>query len=316
MTIVGQDLVLRYLSHGLEINRLSPSLLFVGPEGVGKKTTALGLAKFFQCARTRNSGLASPSLCCDQCPACSRVNAQNHTDVLLINRPFQAALLREKPESQTAIKIEAIRHLDKFLRLRAMEGRRRVAIIDEAERMTHEAANALLKVLEEPPTNTQIVLIAVDLHSLLPTIVSRCSVLTFKPVPTPILVEWLERTQGIAHEEAEKLADHSGGSFAKALAHKERGDTSFDLSAYACDEFFELLSQTQWHKEGRKKAEQLINQLIASAQKKLNAGDVSALNRLQSLLWARKQIDRNVPARLVLESLYVSLEPPFAGQAK
>jgi ATP-dependent Clp protease ATP-binding subunit ClpX len=121
-TVLGHADILKYLTEGIRRQRLSPSLLFVGPEGVGKKRVAHELTALLKCDPV--------------------------SDFLLVDRPLQASLLKEKPESQTAIKIESVRHLDKFLRLRPADGSYRVAVIDEADRLTEEAANALLKILE------------------------------------------------------------------------------------------------------------------------------------------------------------------------
>ena len=218
MEILGQTNALHYLAEGMKARRLSPSLLFVGPDGVGKRRCAFELAKCFACLESTDN---APFSRCDRCSACLRVDQNNHSDVLVINRSLQATLLKEKPETQTAIKIDSIRHLDKFLSLKPMEGQRRVVIVDEAQRMTDEAANSLLKLLEEPPNSAQIVLLALNEHTLPSTILSRCAIVRFRPIPIAILSNWLEKQHAVSEQKAQEISERAGGSFAKALLFKD-----------------------------------------------------------------------------------------------
>lgn len=305
MEILGQTNALHYLMGGMKVGRLSPSLLFVGPEGVGKRRCAFELAKCFACTESTDN---APFSRCDHCQACSRVDQNNHSDVLVIDRMLQATLLKEKPETQTAIKIESIRHLDKFLSLKPIEARRRVVLVDEAQRMTDEAANAFLKLLEEPTNNAQLVLLALNEHTLPSTILSRCAIVRFRPVPAKEIATWLEKQHAVSEQKAIEIAERAGGSFAKALLLKDDESTSLELSDYSLDEFFTLLSEPHWRKEGRKNAEVAITHLIEASQKKLRGGDFNQAKRLEAMLDARRQLDRHVPAKLVLETLFVKLE--------
>ena len=305
MNVIGHDRALHYLREGLQTSRLSPSLMFVGPEGVGKRLTALELAKCFTC---RQPGAASDLPRCGTCESCRRVDEGNHLDVFVLDRKSQAAVVNEKVETQNAVKIEAVRHLDKFLRLRPSESRRRTAIIDEAQKMTNESANALLKVLEEPPPQAQIILCAVDEHSLPATIRSRCAVLYFRPVAEGPLARWLETKFALTAERATEIADRCGGSFRKAVELKEeQAEESLDLSTYDIGEFFELLSRTNFRKEGRRQAEAAATKLIEDAERRLRSGDFSQRARIEAMLEARRRMDRNVSPRLALEALFLKL---------
>lgn len=306
MEILGQPLVLHYLNEGLKRERISPSLLFVGPDGVGKRLCAIELAKCFSCEESLTGKESLPR--CGQCRPCRQIANNNHADFLVMDRTLQATLIREKPETQTVIKIESVRHISKFLSLKPLESRRRVVIIDEAHKMNNDSANALLKILEEPPHQAQIVLIATNEHSLPPTVLSRCAILRFRAVPAQTISDWLEKEHAVSESKAIELADRACGSFEKALAIKDEDKPTTDLSDYTIDEFFTLLASTNWRKEGRKQAEAAITNLIESAQKKLEGGEIHQKNRLVSLLAARKHLDRNVPAKLVLETLFLKLE--------
>lgn len=260
MEIKRQEIILQYISNGLKQNRLSPSLIFVGPKGVGKRSVALALARWNLCASPNQ---LFPFSCA--CSACKRVEKSEHPDLLIL----------EKEEKQIGIKIESIRQLDKFLRLKPLEGRKRVALIDDADKMTNESANALLKVLEEPPVNAQIVLLAISEHNLPPTIASRCAVLRFKSLP---------------------------------FERKEIPADSMDLSSFELDEFIGWVNEPSWRRDGRARAEKVLTFLVEEAQRKLEKGDMAQVNRIKSFLKAREQVDRNVPPRLVLENLFLEVE--------
>lgn len=302
MNIIGHSLVTKYISEGLEQRRLSPSLFFVGPDGVGKRTVALELAKVFCCKEIAvfSSGCV--------CAGCARVNSLSHSDLLVVNDAFQASLLKEKPESQLSVKIESIRHLDKFLRIRPLEARRRIAIIEDADAMTVEAANALLKILEEPPVNTQIILLAKESRNVPSTILSRCALLRFRPIPEKDIVLWLHNVHGVGFDEAEEAARRSNGSLGLAFHVLNQADEKFDIASFSIDEFFNWLDDPTWKREPRKKAETLLLHLTVQAQRALEKGDFSKTHTLDHLFRARRQLDRHVPARLVLENLYLKLE--------
>lgn len=274
MTSNPPGVAFRYLSQGLKNNKLSPSLLFVGEANSDRLFAAIELVKCFSCQspepQTTNEGLPR----CGLCSACERVEANNHPDLLIINRTSQATIIKEKAETQTAIKIESVRYLDKFLRLRPSESQRRCVVIEEADKMTLEAANALLKILEEPPANTQIVLITKDIKAFPPTIASRCAIVRFPSRP------------------------HQASSEVEPL----------DIEDYELDEFFELVSNTNWRREGRKQAEDALRRILLPIQKKWEAGDLSQERRIKAILAARRQIDRNVTPKLVLENLYMELQ--------
>lgn len=279
MKIIGQPNAIRYLTQGLSRNRLSPSLLFVGPDGCGKKATALELAKCFSCSSPGFLPETPDQLQnCDECPACQKTGEGIHPDVLLVNPASQEPSGKGKHESKNIIKIASIRNLIKFLYFKPLEGKKRVVIIEEAHTMEAVAANALLKVLEEPPANGQLILICRDERNLPSTIKSRCAVIRFTPRPLS------------AETSSEEELD-------------------LDLADHDLDDFFQMVSGPVFRHEGRKKAEKIILHLTEKAQKSLEEGDLTQETHLRALFAAKKQIERFVPARLVLENLYLTLKP-------
>ena len=197
--IIGQTKIIRLLRRALAQDLLPHAFLFTGVEGVGKKSTALTLAKVVNCQNSASGD------CCDQCISCRKAASGNHPDINLIERegPF--------------IKIEQIRALKHRLRFKPLEGRYRVTVIDNSQHLKAEAANALLKVLEEPPADNLIILTAIETTSLLPTIVSRCLHLPFQPLATVEISAHLNKIHSISPERAAVIARLAGGSLSRAI---------------------------------------------------------------------------------------------------
>lgn len=199
----GHDRVVAGLRRSLAEGRFPHAFLFVGPEGVGKKTFALRLAQALLC-ETRAEADLDP---CGACPACHQVAAGTHPDLIVAARP----------EDKHDLPIAVVRQLGHDMGLKPARGARKVAIVDDADDMNDEAANALLKTLEEPPPGSILVLIGTASEVQLETIVSRCRVVRFDPLPESELQEvLLER--GIAHDrvEAARLAALGEGTVVRA----------------------------------------------------------------------------------------------------
>ena len=168
--VIGHQKQLANLHSALTGERLHHAYLFLGPEGVGKRTIAVAYAKALHCLQQVNDF-------CDQCANCARISDGNHPDVRVLEP------LAEKKE----ISIQQIRELERDLNFRSFTGKRKIAIIDPATLMNSSAQNALLKTLEEPPQESLIILIAANAGALLPTLRSRCLRLSFAPLPGPAI---------------------------------------------------------------------------------------------------------------------------------
>ncbi len=175
---------------------------------MGKRTAARALAMAVNCAAGAEAVGTPP---CGDCGPCRRIAAGSHPDVLVL-----------EPAGKE-LRIDRVRELCRELALKPYEGRHRVALIADAQRMNAHAANALLKVLEEPPERTLLVLTAPQAADLLPTIVSRCRQLRFKPLAARHVAAILERAHGVPAAEAEALAAAAGGSVTRALAMRREG---------------------------------------------------------------------------------------------
>ncbi|MDD4956440.1 MAG: DNA polymerase III subunit [Candidatus Omnitrophica bacterium] len=200
--IKGQTNAIKYLTRCLAAGRVSSSYLFTGPDGVGRSSCARAFIRAIMCP-----GKPEEARACDVCPTCRRVEALEHPDVLWI-----------KPEKGKAIKIEEVRQAREKLNLKPFEAVSSVCVIEDAHLLTVSAANALLKILEEPPGGSMLILIT-DKKELLPrTVVSRCSEVRFFSLPIPVAKEVISsKLDGTGESELSFLAGFSQGSPGKAL---------------------------------------------------------------------------------------------------
>lgn len=175
--IVGQERVLKYLASTIERDRLSSAYLFHGPNAVGKRSTAQLFLQAVLCLQPK--GLTP----CGTCISCTLFEKEAHPDAVFVH---------ESPETRT-LGVDDIRELQRKLNFRPTIGSYRVALIGNADALTVEAANSLLKTLEEPPEKTVLVLCATILSTLPLTLRSRCQQLAFQLVKQPHIYELLRR---------------------------------------------------------------------------------------------------------------------------
>ncbi|MBL7068408.1 MAG: DNA polymerase III subunit delta' [Candidatus Omnitrophica bacterium] len=309
-----QDKAVEFLKRSIETERLPHSLLFFGPEAVGKKLAALNLAK------TLNCEMKKPLDCCDSCLSCSKINNLNHPDVTWI----------EPEGSGNKIKIEKIRAMKEAIALKPLEGRVKFFIIERAHLLADEAANSMLKTLEEPPKDSIIILITDDINRIFPTLRSRCQWVLFSASRPADIRRFLIDKYNLPQKDANFLSHFSGGRIGRAIAMRDEGSLQwknevldrFSKEAIIFDEdpfFF------------KNKREKILNMMdvIASWYRDLfilkNEGDTSLLvnaDRMEDLiakadslsleetreilnetLKARYYVERNVNPKLVLSNL-------------
>lgn len=217
--VVGHRRLLSLLSRAIARDSLTPSLVLSGPEGVGKRLTAVAIAQAMNCTslvRTASAedsrGSALPVDACGVCAACRRVARGTHPDVQAI-----------EPGDTGAIKIEQVRAAIDRAVFRPFEGRRRVSIIDQADALVGAAQNALLKTLEEPLPASVFILVTSRPDSLLPTVRSRCAHLRFGRLQVAEVAAVLERSHKYSQADARTAAAASDGSVKRAL-DLETGD--------------------------------------------------------------------------------------------
>jgi DNA polymerase-3 subunit delta' len=325
--IIGHSRQIRILRSALKAGKVPHAYLFEGPDGVGKRKVALTLAQAIQCQRQDDDA-------CGVCLSCRKVEDLSHPDVWWI-----------APEKK-AIKIDVIRQLQRDLSFEALEGKQRVVIIDEAEKMLHNAANAMLKTLEEPPSATTMVLITPTPHQLLPTIVSRCQRLAFGPLTKEMAQRVIAQQIIDGQEVVGLLASLSGGSPGRVLAFKrelfseerprwiesvercslERVNYIFQLSEKLDKRreeisiFLEILRG--WYRDiavyhVTRNQEQLVNvDLLPMIRKASDQITLElAISRFETIGETLRNLERNANVRLALDGMLLGFSALQAGHS-
>jgi DNA polymerase-3 subunit delta' len=338
-SLIAQHQPVNILNAILRRGKVPHALLFTGIEGVGKQTAAILFAMALNCKKRKadpdagtedGEGAAAGSTTpCGHCRSCRKIESGNHPDIVRIRPtgPF--------------IRIDQIRELRSVLAMKPYEAEYRTVLITEAHRMNAEAGNALLKMLEEPPARTILILTAVTAADMLPTIVSRCRHIRFNPIPIPRLARELMETEKMPSENAQALAVLSGGSLSKArelpksnwiqrrrwLLENFEELFSRRHPTLHINKLFAMASVLYPNKElvtdcleilktiyrdilvSRYQPENLLNpdggEFITDAANRMEEGDVMAA--IGAIDTALDRIRGNANARLVLETLFLTL---------
>lgn len=323
--VVGQPLATRLLKRVVLAGKAAHAYLFVGPDGVGKRTTALTLAGALQCTALTAAG--EPCGCCHSCERL-RVNPPVHPDLHLI-----------QPEGRY-IRTQQIKELQAEMYARPTMGRYRIALIDGADRMNPESGNRLLKLLEEPPGHAVFVLLTANLSGVLSTLVSRCQSINFPPLSPDDVAAILASRQSASPEQIRLFAALSGGSAGRAVAMLETPEvlqrrdqaaqllreipTMDDHALLATAEALEKQRDTveEWLelslmwvrdaivlKQGTGSSLLLNADQIAGLRSLAQTTDRDVLLQvLQHLVEARQHIQRSANLRLVLDVLFLRLQ--------
>ncbi len=321
--VIGQALPARLLRQAVTRKKLSHAFLFVGPDGVGKRTVALTLAQGLNCR------LLLPEGACGTCPSCVKflTDPVSHPDVTLV-----------KPEGRV-IRIDQVRELQAEMYARPTEGSYRIAIIDSADRMNAESSNRLLKLLEEPPAHAILILLTTNLAGVLPTLISRCQLINFSPLTIDEVSTILVSRYRLEPGQARLYATLSGGSVGRALAMQsdsavvERRDQcfallnelprldDFDLVSRAeqldkqrgtLDEWLEM--SLSWLRDAVLVSDEKLVPLLLHADRLHDVQTISdqvdrsgLLKMISAVQAARQQIQRNANVRLVMDVLLLDL---------
>ena len=212
--IKGANRRIQILKSARQADRLPSTYLFSGPEGIGKGLVAKTFAKFINCLDNKDG---EP---CDRCTSCIKIEKGIHPDVHWLSLDVQAA--DSSYPTGDSIKIEQVRQVQKDISLRPYEAKIKIFIINDADRLTLEAANAFLKVLEEPPKDSLIILITAKPKLLPATIISRCQKLKFAPLEKNSLEDILKNEYRLDSETSHYLAYFCEGRLGKALRLKDK----------------------------------------------------------------------------------------------
>ena len=320
--VIGQDKILALLDRSLEENNTAHAYLLVGPHHVGKRTLALNLAQALNC-----DGHKPP---CGQCYSCHRILEHKHADVICIGL-----------DSKTEIGIDAMRELQRLANLPPYEGKCKVFIIEDAEYLSTEAANSLLKILEEPPPKVVWLLLTAEEARLLPTVISRCQRLELKPMPLEQVEQILISGYNIDAGKAKLLARLCHGCLGWAISsladdileqRSQRVTKLSSLTSASLEQRFAYAQElaTQFSQNRRSVAEVMGTWLGWWRDLMLIKGDCKeaianidyemalekqakslSLNEIKEFLvnlhLVQEEISKNVNPRLAVESLMLNL---------
>lgn len=198
--IIGHERIKEHFQKAIEYNKISHAYILAGEEGMGRKTIAKAFAMTLLCERSNREP-------CLECHSCKQVLSGNHPDVLWVSH--------EKPNS---IGVDDIRlQINDTIFIKPYSSAYKIYIVDEAEKMTVQAQNALLKTIEEPPAYVIIILLTTNQEAFLPTILSRCIQLKLKPLKNDVVSEYLMETMGVKESQADVYAAFARGNLGKAI---------------------------------------------------------------------------------------------------
>jgi DNA polymerase III subunit delta' len=233
--IHGQEAAVATLRNALAGDRLAHAYLFVGPSGVGKKQAALALTQALLCT-------SQPGIGCETCNNCVMLKARTHPDVRFV-----------APEAgKQSVTIEQVRDLQRLLSLRPVQGRKKIAIVEEAHLLTPAAQSALLKIVEEPPGDALLLLLTLNSATLSRPLLSRCQQVRFAALSTAVIEALLTQAHEKDNETAQTLALYSRGSIGRALVldpqlfTEERRYVEEELQKLSGTSFTDLSRFAEW----------------------------------------------------------------------
>jgi DNA polymerase-3 subunit delta' len=204
----GQNEAIELFENELKTGSLSHAYLLIGPRHIGKTTLSYDLALAANCVAS--------DVPCLECNSCQRILKGLHTDIFYISIDNSLTGSHEQ-KTRIEIGIDDIKKVQQYAGLPPYEGKYKIFIVDGADQMSNEAANCLLKTLEEPPLNIILMLLATDESKILPTIASRCQKINLKPMPVKKIEEILIEKYSLDTEQAKVVARLSSGRLGWAI---------------------------------------------------------------------------------------------------
>ena len=312
------------LTHAIQNERLAHGLLFVGPKGAGKSTLSLYMAQKLLCPQGREGENLGG---CGHCGVCQRVLQKSNPDLNWVVSEKRRNAENESGTNSSKksgdLNISDIRALCQNLLLPPHEGRAKVAIILDAHRMTPQAANALLKTLEEPRPHTHLILIAPSKDSVLPTLLSRSQVVRFRPLMAETIANLLV-DEGLTAEEAMQRSVGSDGSIHQARSQTRLSidETRLLIDLLSGSEAQRVQQLTTWNQD-RDGLEHLLAGMLDLLVSEVHNPEPtwlpasqkhSLLAMIEATLEAQERLRKHGNGQLVVEKLFLSDIPVFAIQ--
>ncbi len=320
--VIGREQITSHLKNAIQLNKISHAYIFYGEDGIGKSFVADIFAAALQCEEFSGNP-------CGVCKSCMQAAGGNHPDIIRV--------VHEK----ATIGVDDIRNqLNNDISIKPYSGRYKIYIIDEAQKMTEAAQNALLKTIEEPPEYAVIILLTDNLNTFLPTILSRCVMLHMKPVGQERIKEHLMKECGVPDYQAELAATFAAGNLGKAIRYAaseefvQRKDDVLHLVKYIDEmkisevmEYLKHLSEDKtaigdyldlmllWYRDvllfkaTREPSKLVYKEELLTLQKQATGKSFEALsNIVEAFATLRSQLKANVNFDAAVELLLLALQ--------
>lgn len=314
--IIGQKKPIRILRSMFKTGQVPHAFVFYGVDGIGKLTVAVSFAKALNCQEAEGDF-------CDCCPSCRKIDRRVHPDIQRI-----------EPE-KNVIKIEQVRALQKDIGFKSLEAKKKAVIIDQAEKLNVQAANCLLKTLEEPPDETVLILVARSTASMLATVLSRCQTISFTPLTDEEIMQFLFDRAAVDKQRAALITKQARGSIERAIyllesdflnRRNEIAEMLVDISQGNLDAVFKLAGLLNdagehpmmlefllaWHrdvlllKEGLSESllynPDIIDSMSVAAGHETRDGTLQKIKKIQ---WMQNSAGLNIDMQLGLEAVFM-----------
>ncbi len=321
--VAGHGRIVRSLKESIAGGMVSHAYIFYGNRGSGRKTTAKAFAKAANCLNPQNGEA------CGKCSSCQQLDSGNNPDIFYV-----------KPLKTKSLGVDDIREqIVERVKIRPYSYEKKIFIVDNADAMTVQAQNALLKTLEEPPEYVVIVLIAQNLENFLPTVLSRCVIMKFNPLGIGEVKNYLVDRLKVKPEDADFFAEYSAGSIGEALRLSEDEDfylmredvikalcamdgkntaevmlMANDMEKYkGYEEFFDIMYM--WYRDvlcykffngGDRVIQKDKLEMIKSQAESLSFEALAS--RLKAVMDIKKRVKQNAAFQLSMEVLFINIK--------
>lgn len=290
--LIGNEKIKQMLNLAVQNNNILHSYMFVGEEGIGKNLFAKQLAQMVLCSDENQKP-------CGKCKSCLEFNAESHPDFVQI-----------EPEDGKTIKIDQVRFLQQKVQEKPVTSSKKVYLISQAETMTREAANSLLKTLEEPPEYVVIILTTSNESKILTTIKSRCMKLNFEPIPEEQIINYL-RQNGLDADITTNMLKHCEGSIGRALKINELKEQYLQIEQLV--NMLEKSNITQiWKKaevlySAKENVIDILNYMEIVIYNLIKQGKKRYINGIQIIEQAKQRILANANYDMSIDNLLLKL---------
>ncbi|MDR1511400.1 MAG: DNA polymerase III subunit [Endomicrobium sp.] len=306
--ILGQEKAKMVLSSQIKNGKIAQVYMFIGIDGIGKRSTAVEFARIMNCSINDFTKIGVGA--CGECISCEKIAKNIHPDIHFVDFAKQSELEKSDLEKQRILKIETIRHMKKKVLTKVYEGKWKFFIVDPAEKMNIATSNSLLKTFEDPPNNTVIILIAKHKETIPQTIISRSQIIFFQPLKVSEISSWLMSNYSMHSSEIQNLVSLSEGSIgdAEKLANEDKkSKLSLWFKLKTQNFYISDILELSKNVAGKGAALECVDSIICEAKKDFRVHPDAIAPVIELLITSKTLLLKNVNAQMVLDNLFFDL---------